>query len=90
MAAVRVTVPRVELPTVTTPVGLIDTVTVTGVELVAPNCRVTVEDTGVPLLERPLVATSSSHRVTVIGCPPTARGLPVGNVDWVILKMHEP
>jgi len=89
VAGINVTDPAAEPFTVTTPVELIDTVTATGLELIVPNCSVTVEVDEPPLACTPAVPIDSEHGLTVTFLP-EARGEVAGKVDAATSKIHEP
>ena len=90
MAATTVTLPTIELFTVTTPAGLIATETETGLELVVPRTRVTLAADTLPSATAPLVATDSAQGLTVTVLL-AAKRWPAGKVESLpMVKMHEP
>ena len=66
VAMTTVTLPTGESFTVTIPVELIDTVNVTGVEVVAPSTKVKLVDFASPSAFRPAVSTFTSQGVKIV------------------------
>ena len=79
----------VKLFNVTTPVALIDTDTVMGLELIVPSSKVTVVGVAMPSPLMPAVATDRVQGLTV-NVLPCARGWLGAKLDCDTVKMHDP